>query len=155
MADDAARIAQLEAENCALRDRADRAEARLVESLEQHTALAEVLRVIATSPTDVQPVLDAVAERAARLCDTYYASVLRVDDDVFNVVARYLRPATGTEPTVEPAFLTGRMAGVPIVGTLVGRTFIECRTIHVHDILTLSAEEYPLLRHGSDCGDLT
>ncbi len=39
------------------------------EALDQQTAISEILRVISASPTDVQPVLDAVAERALKLCD--------------------------------------------------------------------------------------
>src|SRR5438876_2397013 len=58
----------------------------LQNSLEQQTAISEILRVISSSPTDVQPVLDAVAKRAAHLCGSPCARVLLVDRDV-------LRPA--------------------------------------------------------------
>ena len=47
----------------------------LKESLEQQTATSEILGVIASSPTDIQPVLDAVAENAARVCDAYDALI--------------------------------------------------------------------------------
>ena len=53
----------------------------LKESLEQQTATSEILGVIASSPTDIQPVLDAVAENAARLCDATDATIRRVDGE--------------------------------------------------------------------------
>ena len=54
----------------------------LKESLEQQTATSEILGVIASSPTDIQPVLDSVAETAARLCDAKDAVIYRLDGDV-------------------------------------------------------------------------
>jgi two-component system, NtrC family, sensor kinase len=51
----------------------------LSESLEQQTATSDVLRVISSSPTNVQPVFDAIAESAVRLCDGQFSFVMRFD----------------------------------------------------------------------------
>src|SRR5262249_49349058 len=59
----------------------------LKKSLEQQTATIEILRVIASSPTDLQPVLDAIVENAARLCNAEDASVRLVEDSVLRLMA--------------------------------------------------------------------
>ena len=62
---------------------------RLAEALEQHAAISKILQVISASPSDVQPVLDTVAERAAHLCEAPLARVLLVDGDILRAMAEY------------------------------------------------------------------
>ena len=103
----------------------------LKESLEQQTATAEILGVIASSPTDIQPVLDVVAENAARLCEATNAVIMRIVGDGFQRMARY-----GDAP--QPL---GRQ---PITrGTTIGRAILDRRTIHVNDLLEQIETEYP------------
>ena len=61
----------------------------LTEALEQQTATSEILRAIANSPTEIQPVLDVIAENAARICGTPDVSIIRVENDVYRSVAIY------------------------------------------------------------------
>ena len=61
----------------------------LAEAREQQTATSEMLRVIASSPTNLQPVVDSVAENAARLCEANDAVIFRIDGDVLQLVAKY------------------------------------------------------------------
>ena len=61
----------------------------LKESLEQQTATSEILGVIASSPTDIQPVLDTVAERAARCVIQWMLRFYRVEGDIQRKVASY------------------------------------------------------------------
>src|SRR5207247_5243476 len=94
----------------------------LKESLEQQTATSEILSVIASSPTDVQPVLDVVAENAARLCDATDAVIHRIDGDKLRSGARYglLPTRRGSEP------LTSIDSG-----SIPGRTVIDSRTLRI------------------------
>ena len=105
----------------------------LSESLEQQTATAEVLRVISASPTDVQPVLDVVAENAARVCGATDALIVRLEDGMLHHAAHF-----GSIPPVLPAVRswTGR--------TVAGRAMQEGRAIHVPDVLDPAVlAEYP------------
>ncbi len=68
----------------------------LKEALEQQTATSEILGVIASSPTDIQPVLDVVAENAARVCDATDAIIYRIDGSGYRHVASH-----GTMPIAQ------------------------------------------------------
>ena len=61
----------------------------LTEALEQQTATSEILGVIASSPTDLTPVLETVAKNAAQLCDARSAQVFRSDGNVMRLAANY------------------------------------------------------------------
>ena len=60
---------------------------RETEGLARETASAEILRVIASSPTDLRPVLGAVAKNAARLCECDNVSIFRVEGERLRKVA--------------------------------------------------------------------
>src|SRR5713101_2277825 len=105
----------------------------LTDSLTQQTATAEILRVISSSPTDIQPVLDAVAENAARLCDAEDVSIVEADGGVFRVVA--FRGASRLRD----------FGGTPVNrGSVAGRAMLDGQLIHVHDITGESGAEFPV-----------
>ena len=129
----------------------------LKESLEQQTATSEILGVIASSPTDIQPVLDVVAENAARLCDATDAMIRRVDGDMLRSVANY-----GSLPVGDRELLPIDRDSIP------GRVIIERRTLHIDDLSALPEDDLrarfartmgvrtvlatPLLREGTPVG---
>ena len=61
----------------------------LTEALEQQTATSAILRVISTSPTDVQPVFETIVRNAVALCGTLFANVFRFDGELLNFVASH------------------------------------------------------------------
>jgi len=105
----------------------------LTESLEQQTATSEILRVISSSPTDLQPVLDAIAENAARVCNARDAVLFRMEGDVLRVAAQY-----GT--------ISARGADQDLAvnrGWVTGRAVVDRTTIHVEDLAHASETEFP------------
>src|SRR5262245_41744790 len=106
------------------------------EALEQLAAASHILRVIASSPTDIQPVLDGVAENAARLCAADDAQILRIEGDVLTRAASY-----GSHQKAETRPITREIAA--------GRAVIDRQTVHVHDIRAAEGEGF---RHGAAFG---
>ena len=106
----------------------------LKESLEQQTATSEILGVIASSPTDIQPVLEAVAASAARLCGANDAIIHRYDGELAQPVAIY-----GPMGRTRPAGQRYR----PTRLDPPGRAMLDGKTIHVDDILTQFDTEFP------------
>ena len=109
----------------------------LREALEQQTATSEILRVISSSPTDLQPVMDTIAESAARLCGSDDAQIYRVETDLMRKVASY-----GVIPTARAVGDTRPVAR----GTVTGRAILERRIIHIQDMMAERDEDYPEAR---------
>src|SRR4051794_4484984 len=145
MADDAARIAQLEAElaqrdaelrgardeNAALRSEGERRDRALAETVEQQTALGDVLRIIASAPADLQTVLDAVVQSASRLIDADRVSILRVE-------GQSLRNMACTDPNYD----FGSVQPLDR-GAVHGRAALDGITLHVYDPEAEHLAKYP------------
>src|SRR5262245_2889554 len=87
--DDGARVRDLEKRLAEALQREAEAVKREAEGQEQQAATAEILRVISSSPTDAQPVFDAIAVDALRLCDAQGAVVVRYDGELLHVVGQH------------------------------------------------------------------
>src|SRR5262245_20036804 len=69
----------------------------LREALEYQTATSDVLNVISRSPTNVQPVFDAIAQSAARLCEAQFCRVFRFDGELIHFAASHGVATEGLE----------------------------------------------------------
>src|SRR5262249_6449686 len=103
----------------------------LRDALERESATSEILRVIASSPTELQPVLDTVAENAARLCEANDATINRIDG---NTLQRLGSAKYGPMPRSAPTTLHR--------GNPSGRAVIDRTTVHVHDITAEFEREF-------------
>jgi GAF domain-containing protein len=130
----------------------------LTEALEQQTATSEVLNVISRSPTDAQPVFDAISKSAARLCAAELSAVYRFDGKLIHVAALTLQSRQQRDAFEQ---LYPR---APDSRTPVARAILERRTQHVPDTTEdpayaevpatgfRSALAVPMLRDGSPIG---
>src|SRR5262245_31898569 len=102
------------------------------EALERQTATSEILKVISSSPTDLQPVFETIARSAASVCEAFDATVVLADGNEFVRRAHY--------GPIE-AVLDARY---PLLGTVAGQAILEARAIHVEDLL--QASDYSVSR---------
>jgi GAF domain-containing protein len=105
---------------------------KLAEALEQQTATSEVLRVISSSPGELQPVFDAMLANAARLCEAKFGTLYLRDGDAFHVASLHNAP---------PAFAEDRKRGLirPGPGTALGRLIRTKQVVHIADVTTEQA----------------
>ena len=100
---------------------------KLKEALEQQTATSEVLRVISSSPGDLQPVFAAMLENAVRICDATFGNIFRWDGEAFQLMAAHKTP---------PAFAKARKLSPirPAPTTLFGRLVATKSLVHTPDL---------------------
>jgi two-component system NtrC family sensor kinase len=115
-------------ENARLFDEVQARTKAMQESLEYQTAISDVLNVISRSPNDLQPVLDTIAQTAARLCESEFSVFFRLHEGKYHAAA---------SNNTEAEFIKFASAHpiVPTRASITGRAALERRTIHMLDCL--------------------
>jgi GAF domain-containing protein len=104
------------------------AHAQVTEALEQQTATSEILRVISSSPTDVQPVFDTIVASATRLCSGLFSAVYRYDGELIHLVAHH---------NFSPTALAAARQTFPMPpsrGGATARAVLTCEVVHIPDL---------------------
>ncbi|HEY7141753.1 MAG TPA: GAF domain-containing protein, partial [Methylomirabilota bacterium] len=115
-------------ENERLRREVEARNRDLTEALEQQTATSEILRLISSSPTDVQPVLEGIVKSADKLCDASMSAMVRFDGQLMT-----LQVFVGASREEREA-AASLFPMAPTIGTSSGRAIVERRIIHIHDV---------------------
>jgi GAF domain-containing protein len=117
-------------ENARLFDEVQAKTRDLSEALTYQTGSANILSVIASSPTDIQPVLNAIVKSACELCEAYDAVLVLKEGEELLVGGHY-----GRVPLNRKRWPNDR-------GTVSGRAIADRRSVHVSDV-TAAAAEFP------------
>ncbi len=125
---------QLKESYAGLERKVEERTAELTETISQQTATAEILHVISRSPTDTQPVFDAIAANSARLIgDDSRASLWIVRDGKYGPVA-FSNPDDASEAVADmfPREIDS--------GTLIGNMLLNPKSVQVPDVLETNFE---------------
>ena len=136
------------AEERKLRAYARDLEKKLAEALEQQTATSEVLRVISSSPGELEPVFQSMLENATRICDAQFGNLYLCEGDAFRVVAMH-----GAAPAYAEVRKQNPLVRPPPDSAL-GRVALTKQLAHITDIKTTRSyiERDPFLIRGVELG---
>jgi two-component system, NtrC family, sensor kinase len=100
----------------------------LRESLQQQTATTDVLKVISSSPGELEPVFSTMLESATRICEAKFGNLRLYEGDVFRMVAMHGAPPAFAE------LLQREPLTKPVPGTAQERLVLTKQTVHIADI---------------------
>ena len=86
----------------------------LRESLQQQTATADVLKVISSSPGELEPVFQAMLENATRICEAKFGTMYFREGDRFRAVAMYGAPPAYVESRLHKLFIQARLQALAV-----------------------------------------